>query len=73
MLWEFFAEFIKMADKDKLAIRKFLKEISDNISQDELPILKYICGIESAIDGSITKGFQVFDILEKRGVLIIPQ
>ena len=60
-----------MADKDKLAIRKFLKEISDSISQNELIELKYICGIESAIDGSITKGFQVFDVLEKRGNISI--
>lgn len=58
-----------MADKDKLHIRKFMKEISDNISQSELETLKFLCGIESAIDGSITKAYQVFDILEKRGVV----
>lgn len=57
-----------MADQDKLLVRKFLKEISDNISQDELVELKFICGVESAVEGSITKGFQVFNILEKRGV-----
>ena len=57
-----------MADEDKLLVRKFLKEISDNISQNELVELKYICGVESAVEGSITKGFQVFNILEKRGI-----
>ena len=61
---------LKMADKDKLAIRKFLKEISDNISQKELEDLKFICNIERDIDGSITRGFQVFDILEKRGKMV---
>ena len=60
-----------MADKDKLAIRTFLKEISDNISQDELEGLKFICGVESSIDRNITKAFQVFNILEKRGVLVM--
>jgi len=59
-----------MADKDKLLIRKFLKEISDNISPDELEELKFICGVDSAIERSITKGYQVFDILEKRGAYI---
>lgn len=59
----------KMADKDKLLIRKFMKEISDNISQNELETLKYLCGIESSIAASITKAYQVFDILEKRGIL----
>ena len=58
-----------MADKDKLLIRKFMKEISDNISQNELEALKYLCGIESSIAASITKAYQVFDILEKRGML----
>ena len=58
-----------MADKDKLLIRKFMKEISDNISQNELESLKYLCGIESSVDASITKAYQVFDILEKRGIL----
>ena len=60
-----------MADKDKLQIRKLMKEISENISQDELDTLKFICGVESAIAGTITKGYQVFDILEKRGVLLL--
>lgn len=58
-----------MADKDKLLIRKFMKEISDNISRSELEELKFLCGIESAIDSNITKAYQVFDILEKRGAL----
>ena len=59
-----------MADKDKLLVRKFLKEISDNISQSELVELKFICGVDSAVEGSITKGFQVFDILEKQGIYL---
>lgn len=60
-----------MADKDKIAIRKFLKEISDNISQQELESLIFLCAIDSAIEGTITKGYQVFNILEKRGALLL--
>jgi len=57
-----------MSDQDKLMIRKFLKEISDNIPDSELAILIFICGIDRADEEKITKAFQVFNILEKRGI-----
>jgi len=56
-----------MSDQDKLMIRKFLKEISDNITSSELKDLIYICDIDKADQENITKGFEVFNILEKRG------
>ena len=56
-----------MSDQDKLMIRKFLKEISDNIPDSELTSLIYICRVDRADEEKITKAFQVFNILEKRG------
>lgn len=57
-----------MADQDKLMIRKFLKEISDNIPDSELTTLIYVCNVDRADEEKIKKAYQVFNVLEKRGI-----